>query len=159
MFRRRVKSVDGRTLRSKDSLKSLKCSTEKCEREVKVDKDTVSVLCWECAQRNIGVDSRLLRQHTDRTQAAEMGFPRGWKFYKQFVHADGRVFERGVEMVELKGTLPPTVVKVNTLTRTQRRRLREEKKARREKRLARQYERKVENQNKEQEVLAEVVHE
>jgi hypothetical protein len=30
---------------------------------------------------------------------------------KEFVHKDGRVFHKGEEQVELKGTLPPTKVK------------------------------------------------
>jgi len=48
----------------------------------------------------------------------------------------------------LKGTLPPTEVKVNTLTRTQRRRLREEKKLKREARLAKRYEKKMKMKEK-----------
>jgi hypothetical protein len=51
----------------------------------------------------------------DKAQAAEKidtGFPRGWRFYKQFVHKDGRVFERGVENKNLKDTIESTVIEV-----------------------------------------------
>ena len=39
------------------------------------------------------------------------GRPAGWHFMNEFVDKDGNVFHKGVEMVELKGTLPPTVIK------------------------------------------------
>lgn len=38
------------------------------------------------------------------------GYARGWRFMKQFVHADGTVYFRGVEQPNLKGTLDPTVI-------------------------------------------------
>ena len=39
------------------------------------------------------------------------GRPSGWHFMKEFVDKDGRVFHKGKEQPELKGTLPPTKVK------------------------------------------------
>lgn len=40
------------------------------------------------------------------------GRPRGWVFMKEFVDKDGNVFHRGEEQPDLKGTLPPTTIKV-----------------------------------------------
>ena len=40
------------------------------------------------------------------------GYPKGWKFMKQFVHENGTVYVRGVEHPDLKGTLLPTPIKV-----------------------------------------------
>jgi hypothetical protein len=39
------------------------------------------------------------------------GFPRGWKFFKEFVHQDGTVYHKGILKPELFGTLPPTEIK------------------------------------------------
>ena len=70
---------------------------------------------------------------------------------KQFVHTDGRVFERvetvneagqkiysSIENPALKGTLPPTPIPDNT----ERKKLREERKRKKEERLANLYHRK-----------------
>lgn len=40
------------------------------------------------------------------------GYPPGWKFMKQFVHENGTVYHKGEEQPNLKGTLPPTPIKV-----------------------------------------------
>lgn len=40
------------------------------------------------------------------------GYPKGWKFMKQFVHKNGTVYLRGVEHPDLKDTLPSTLIKV-----------------------------------------------
>lgn len=39
-----------------------------------------------------------------------VGYPKGWRFMKEFVHVDGNVYHRGVEQPHLKGTLPATVI-------------------------------------------------
>ena len=64
-----------------------------------------------------------------RTKSNETtGFPRGWKFFKQFVHEDGRVFEKGVENPSLFNTLSPTVIeKKPTLTAEEKKKRKEEK--------------------------------
>ena len=141
--RRRTSKVDARTLRAKQSFKKLVCSTRGCTREVEVDREIETVLCWECVQKLVGIDPKLLQQ-TKKPVKKETGFPRGWHLYKRFVHADGRVFVFGKEKTKLQGKYPPTEIKVNTLTKSQRRRLREEKQLRREKRLAKQYKKKME---------------
>jgi hypothetical protein len=40
----------------------------------------------------------------------KIGYPRGWKFKKVFVHSDGTVYHKGMEQPELKDTLPPTPI-------------------------------------------------
>lgn len=40
----------------------------------------------------------------------KIGYPRGWKFKKVFVHSDGTVYHKGVEQPDLKGSLPPTPI-------------------------------------------------
>lgn len=141
--RRKNASKNGRPMRSKSSFKTLTCSKKGCTREVEVDTDCTEVICWECVSKMVGVDPKYLRPQGKVEKKKETGFPRGWHLYKRFVHSDGRVFELGKENVELKGTLPPTEVKVNTLTKTQRRRLREEKQLRREARLAKRHAKKM----------------
>ena len=37
-----------------------------------------------------------------------LGFHRGWRFMKVFVHENGTVYHKGVEQPDLKGTLPVT---------------------------------------------------
>ena len=38
------------------------------------------------------------------------GRPAGWHFMNEFVDKDGRVFHKGKEQPDLKGTLPPTKI-------------------------------------------------
>ncbi len=139
---RRRKKVTKGVVRSKGSMHTLTCSTKGCTRQMKVDSDVVSVVCWECVQKKVGIDPKYLQQQR-KVVKKETGFPRGWHLYAKFVHPDGRVFEKGVENTALKGTLPPTEVKKNTMLRSERRRLREAKQARREARLAKQYAKKM----------------
>jgi hypothetical protein len=91
----------------------------------------------------VGIDAKYLRPSAEKAEKkAATGFPRGWHLYKQFVHPDGKVFEYGVEKPELKGTLPVTQVKVNTMSKFERRKKREEKELRKMKRLAKLHKRK-----------------
>jgi hypothetical protein len=46
------------------------------------------------------------------TSKKQSGYPKGWRFMKVFIHSDGKVFHKGVEQLDLKGTLPPTVIEV-----------------------------------------------
>ena len=56
----------------------------------------VSVECWRCVAVKVAPqEQRLLKVPT--------GFPPGWKFMTEFVHEDGRVFQRGIENEKLKG--------------------------------------------------------
>ena len=50
------------------------------------------------------------RLFSSKSRTASTGRPRGWRWRKEFVDADGTVFHKGVEQPKLKGTLPPTDV-------------------------------------------------
>ena len=65
-----------------------------------VDINAVSVKCPICTCLMVPLETKLIQQKS--------GFPRGWKMYGEFVHEDGRVFRKGVEIPELRGKLPPT---------------------------------------------------
>jgi hypothetical protein len=47
------------------------------------------------------------------TQKKKVGYPKGWRFMNEFVHADGTVYHKGVEQPDLKGkcTVTPIVEK------------------------------------------------
>jgi len=63
----------------------------------------IEVLCWRCTA--MVVEPPVVKQPA---QASDR--PKGWKFMKEFVTADGTVYFKGVEQPALKGTLPPTVI-------------------------------------------------
>ena len=67
-------------------------------------KDVVSFVCWQCVHEACG------NQELPRAKKAT-GFPRGWAFMGEFVHADGRVYFKGVEQPKLKGTKKSTEIK------------------------------------------------
>jgi len=77
-----------------------------CGTPVKANDDAVSVTCHQCVIESWEAPPKVERKRT--------GYPKGWKFMKQFVHADGTVYNKGVEQPTLKGKLKPTeiVVKV-----------------------------------------------
>ena len=122
--------------KGKRETKTLIC--EKCNStKVIVDIEVQSVTCWICCV-HMGPEIKVQQEKT------ETGFPRGWKFFKQFVHSDGRVFERGVENESLKGTLSPTKLDSKPkLSKSERRRLKEQKQLKKEQKLAKQYKKKM----------------
>lgn len=73
-----------------------------------VSEEAVSVTCWECVSEML----RAQAPPTKRKLATAEGYPKGWRFMKEFVHANGTVYHRGVEQPNLKGSLPPTVIVV-----------------------------------------------
>ena len=84
------------------TFQSLKCT--KCRNVVhKVDSSAVSVLCWRCSMKGTTPPDVKTSVKSDK--------PRGWKFMKEYVHTDGTVYHKGVEIPELKGTLEVTVIK------------------------------------------------
>jgi len=89
--------------KSAKSFQSLKCS--RCSNTVyKVDVAAVSVICWRCvAKKSAPPDVNKSFNKSDK--------PRGWKFMKEYVHTDGTVYHKGIEVPELKGTLEVTVIK------------------------------------------------
>lgn len=83
----------------------------------------VSVICWECTIESV---QKLEPPRTSKKTTTQ-GYPKGWRFMKIFVHADGKVYYKGKEQVDLKGSLPPTeIIKKPKKTKQQRK---EEKQA------------------------------
>jgi hypothetical protein len=64
------------------------------------------VICWECVTESLGK----LEQPKRPKQVTSQGYPKGWKFMKEFIHQNGTVYHKGVEQPNLKGTLPPTQI-------------------------------------------------
>lgn len=103
MPRRKKVSSAGSLIKKSKSYKTLICS--RCgEEEVRVDEDVESVIGSRCA---VHFGPKLITPQ-EKTRSNK---PRGWKLYKQFVDVEGNVYEYGEEKPDLKGTLPPTVVK------------------------------------------------
>lgn len=79
-------------------------SGRNCNEKIRVMENIVSAVCWKC------VASKIPGPQLNEKNVAT-GFPRGWKFFKEFVHEDGRVFHKGEEQPSLRGTLKPTEIK------------------------------------------------
>ena len=62
-----------------------------------------AVTCSDCV-------NEMLLALNPPTKKKLVGYPKGWRFMKVFVHADGTVYHRGVEQPSLKGTLDATVI-------------------------------------------------
>lgn len=75
-----------------------------CNEKLRVMEGVVSATCWRCVAGKI--PGPTLNEKTVST-----GFPRGWKFFKEFVHENGKVYHKGVEKPELFGSLPATEIK------------------------------------------------
>lgn len=93
----------------------------KCENWSFVGKSTVSVLCWKCTSAIVGPPEI-------KSSAKSTGRPRGWQFMAEFVDKDGRVYHKGVEQPDLKGTLEPTTIepkKTQKLSRKEKAELRQ----------------------------------
>ena len=87
--------------------KSLDC--KECGAKVNnCNADTIEVTCWDC----IVEATKPFEEPQKKRQTAAKGFPRGWRFMKEFVHEDGKVYHKGVEQPNLKGTKSPTPIQV-----------------------------------------------
>ena len=64
----------------------------------------VSTLCSRCLNRKIPIEP-------PKSKYMSTGRPAGWHWMKEFVDKDGKVYHKGKEQPELKGTLKPTKVK------------------------------------------------
>lgn len=139
---KRIKKNIKTTFDKKGKLKYHELVCSECGKEkVRVEESVVKVIGPKCvANYGPAIIEKKVSEPT--------GFPKGWKFFKQFVHADGRVFEKGEEREDLKGTLPPTVIeKKPKLTKRER----EQKKLEKEKKAAQRHERKMKLLKKEKE--------
>jgi hypothetical protein len=90
--------------------KSIECI--QCGDLVKVPEYTEATKCWRCViedmQKDGTIDDGLPTRRSKQTTA--QGYPKGWRFMKEFVHADGTVYYRGVEQPSLKGTKQATPI-------------------------------------------------
>ena len=75
-----------------------------CGQMTCVGEDTNAVTCHDCVSEGMHAQFGGPSSATKKPS----GFHRGWRWMKEFVHKDGRVFHKGEEQIELKGTLPPT---------------------------------------------------
>jgi hypothetical protein len=88
-------------------MKTLECRL--CGADVhKVDDAAFEVTCSDCIMESL----RVYDTPTKKKQASSQGYPKGWRFMKEFVHADGTVYLRGVEQPSLKGTRSSTTIVV-----------------------------------------------
>lgn len=72
----------------------------------RVSATSEGVVCCMCVLRNM--EKEFPTKVSEPVPPKEIGFIAGWRFMNEFVHEDGRVFKKGVEVSELKGTLTPT---------------------------------------------------
>lgn len=75
-----------------------------CNEKLRVMEGIVSATCWKCVASKIPGP-------TINDKTVSTGFPRGWKFFKEFVHENGKVYHKGEEKPELFGTLQTTEIK------------------------------------------------
>ena len=76
-----------------------------CNNTISVSETPENALCWACLVRLMG--DPIPPSETKKN----MGFPRGWKFMKEFVDKDGNVYHKGVEQPKLKNKVSPTKIK------------------------------------------------
>ena len=82
-----------------------------CQSEyVQTGEDTVAVTCSTCVTR-ITTSQMTLEDFYPSMKIKKTGRPAGWHWMKEFVDKDGKVYHKGKEQPELKGTLKPTKVK------------------------------------------------
>lgn len=74
-----------------------------CGAPVKADSRTVQVTCYMCVIETAW-------SAAPKSEKKRVGYPKGWRFMREFVHADGTVYYKGVEQTQLKGTLPATQI-------------------------------------------------
>ncbi len=72
-----------------------------CGLEKQAPVATTGYTCWQCVIENYWSPE-------DSPKKKSVGYPKGWRFMKEFVHEDGTVYHKGEEQPDLKGTLQPT---------------------------------------------------
>lgn len=75
-----------------------------CHSRLEVSENIVSAVCWRCL-------ARLVPAPEEKKSQTSTGFPRGWQFMNQFVHVDGKVYQKGIEQPELFGKFEATLIK------------------------------------------------
>ena len=85
---------------------------KRCQSEyVTVSEDTVAVTCSMCVHKLCTSQMSLEEMMPSLRKKKSTGRPAGWHWMNEFVDKDGKVYHKGKEQPELKGTLPPTKVK------------------------------------------------
>jgi hypothetical protein len=74
-----------------------------CGSPVKVDPRAAQVTCHMCVIETMWGAA-------PKSEKKRIGYPKGWRFMKEFVHADGTVYQKGIEQPGLKGSLEPTQI-------------------------------------------------
>lgn len=82
-------------------MKKIDC--DHCGTSLNVSDDVVSGVCWQCL-----ID--VVKSLEAPVKKKLVGYPKGWRFMKEFVHSDGTVYHKGVEQPDLKGTMNPTII-------------------------------------------------
>lgn len=91
----KAKTIQRRT----QDMHSIECKF--CGLEKQAPVSITGYTCWQCV-----IDEYW--SPTDAPKKKSIGYPKGWRFMKQFVHENGTVYHKGEEQPDLKGTLPPT---------------------------------------------------
>ena len=92
-----------------DGKRYMQCKV--CQSEyVQTGEDTVAVTCSSCVTR-ITTSQMTLEDFFPSMKIKKTGRPAGWHWMSEFVDKDGKVYHKGKEQPELKGTLKPTKVK------------------------------------------------
>jgi hypothetical protein len=84
------------------TLECMKCGAIMLNRS----SNATGAICYQCINESM----REFDQPIKVKKAPAQGFPKGWRFMKEFVHSNGTVYFKGVEQPDLKGTLTPTTI-------------------------------------------------
>lgn len=94
-----------------------------CGVEVRCDRNAVSVVCANCVAESVSTLDEPIKKKRSTTE----GYPRGWRFMKEFVHTNGTVYHKGIEQPELQGTkIPTTIVQKPKISKHEKKKQKEE---------------------------------
>jgi len=87
----------------------------KCGTSIEVNGEATSVQCPDCTVKEqlekFGWPKGSKKKTKEEAAIAKIKRPAGWHFMNEYVDELGNVFHKGVEQLELFGTLPPTKIK------------------------------------------------
>tara|TARA_B100000214_G_C23812998_1_gene555891 strand:- start:103 stop:531 length:429 start_codon:yes stop_codon:yes gene_type:complete len=89
----------------------MKCQAGCCY--IQVGDTATAVRC----SREVNAVIAKMFPNENKPSRVKTGRPAGWHWMAEFVDKDGKVYHRGKEVPELKGTLPVTVVKPKKKTK------------------------------------------
>jgi hypothetical protein len=76
----------------------------------KVDPKTEEVTCYMCIFEMLSEANE--STSVKKVKGTKEGYPKGWRFMKEFVHSNGTVYHKGIEQPDLKGKVDATVIEV-----------------------------------------------